>query len=301
MKLRSVFAAIMIGTLLIFASAGVCQDETGEECVESIGYGLINWTAGYIEAMNIGAPPPELAGRINARPVALRAAKEKALGDLMEIVKDIQVDSTRKIKDFMMERQDINAQILDFVQRDAMVSDQQYLPDGTAEIKLRVPIYGNLTRIILPASITEVEDVKLPAVVSPSDTSASPPAAHKTAPRIPPTSLMHSGIIVDARGMGAKPAMAPKIFDENGKEVYGYSSVDREYAVRQGTVVYTRDIVSARTNQRVAANPLTIKAVKTDATGKTDLVIGNIDAQRIRGTIQETILLKQCRVIIVLD
>ncbi|NMD05617.1 MAG: hypothetical protein GYA72_07225, partial [Deltaproteobacteria bacterium] len=238
---------------------------------------------------------------INARPVALRAAKEKALGDLMEIVKDIQVDSTRKIKDFMMERQDINAQILDFVQRDAMVSDQQYLPDGTAEIKLRVPIYGNLTRIILPASITEVEDVKLPAVVSPSDTSASPPAAHKTAPRIPPTSLMHSGIIVDARGMGAKPAMAPKIFDENGKEVYGYSSVDREYAVRQGTVVYTRDIVSARTNQRVAANPLTIKAVKTDATGKTDLVIGNIDAQRIRGTIQETILLKQCRVIIVLD
>ena len=301
MKLRSVFTAIMIGTLLIFASAGVCQDETGEEYVESIGYGLINWTAGYIEAMNIGAPPPELAGRINARPVALRAAKEKALGDLMEIVKDIQVDSTRKIKDFMMERQDINAQILDFVQRDAMVSDQQYLPDGTAEIKLRVPIYGNLTRIILPASITEVEDVKLPAVVSPSDTSASPPAAHKTAPRIPPTSLMHSGIIVDARGMGAKPAMAPKIFDENGKEIYSYSSVDREYAVRQGTVVYTRDIVSARTNQRVAANPLTIKAVKTDATGKTDLVIGNIDAQRIRGTIQETILLKQCRVIIVLD
>ena len=40
--------------------------------------------------------------------------------------------------------------------------------------------------------------------------------------------------IIDAKGLNAKPAMSPKVVDENGQEVYGSAYVSREFAVQQG-------------------------------------------------------------------
>jgi len=49
-----------------------------------------------------------------------------------------------------------------------------------------------------------------------------------------------SGLIVDARGLGLRPAMAPKVLDQNGQEVYGSKFVSREYAVDIGMVAMKR-------------------------------------------------------------
>ena len=76
MRRKFFAAAIAAGILLILASAGFCQDKvTMSEWVEKVGQGSINWSAGYIEAVGIGAPPDRSLGKINARPMALRAAK----------------------------------------------------------------------------------------------------------------------------------------------------------------------------------------------------------------------------------
>jgi len=93
----------VVGVLFIFTSAGICQEKlTANDFVEKIGQGSINWTAGYVEAAGMGIAPDQTVAKINARPVALRAAKESASGYLLEMVKNVQVDSSRKVKDFML-------------------------------------------------------------------------------------------------------------------------------------------------------------------------------------------------------
>jgi len=83
--------------------------------------------------------------------------------------------------------------------------------------------------------------------------------------------------------------------------VYGSANVDREYAVQQGMSGYARDLTAAQSNQRVTANPVTVKALKTGGAGRSDLVISNADAGLIRASADNASFMKKCRVMIVLD
>jgi hypothetical protein len=339
MKSKCVSVMIMLGLLFVFTATGICQEKiTTNDLVEKIGQGSINWTAGYIEATGIGAPPDRSVGKINARPMALRAAKADALRNLLELVKGIRVDSATTIRDFTVESDIINTQVSGFVQG-AIVADQQYMSDGTVEVKLRMPLYGDLARSVLPTTIekkislvpppaappvsippkvttpTAVPPaVAAPSVAAPSaatpppvipstSPAAAPAAAVQTAaaPSAPPAPLVYTGIVVDARGIQARPAMSPRIFDESGKEIYGSVNVDREYALKQGLSGYARDLAAAQSNQRVTANPLTVKALKTSGAGKADLVISNADAKQLQASEANAAFMKQCRVMIVLD
>jgi hypothetical protein len=107
--------------------------------------------------------------------------------------------------------------------------------------------------------------------------------------------------VVDARGTKFKPALAPVIMDENGKEVYGGAFVSREFAVQKGMCKYVRDIKTARTDASVAQNPLTVKGLRIDNGVLSNIVISNADAAKIRSASEHLSFLKQCRVVIVMD
>ncbi len=294
MKSRCVSVMIMFGLLFLFTATGICQEKiTMNDWVEKVGQGSINWTAGYIEAIGIGAPPDRAVGKINARPMALRVAKADALRNLLELAKSVQVDSTTTIKDFTVESDIINTQVNGLVQG-AMVVDQQYMSDGTVEVRVRMPLYGNFSQIIMPLAFAKRKEI-----TPPEPPSVPAPAAPASA--APAASVAYTGIVVNARGIQARPAMSPRVFDEDGKEVYGSANVDREYAVQQGMSGYARDLTAAQSNQRVTANPVTIKALKTSGPGKSDLIISNADAQQVRASAENASFMKQCKVIIVLD
>jgi len=291
MKSRFMSITVIAGILLLFTGAGFCQEKISmNEWVEKVGQGSVNWSAGYIEAVGIGAPADKSIGKANARPMALRAAKVDALRNLLEITKGVQVDSATTVKDFTVESDVINTQVSGLV-KGAVVVDQQYLSDGTVEVRLRMPLYGNLAQIIMPLAIA-----KPPAAPAPSEPVAPAPAV--TASAAP---IAYTGMVVDARGIQARPAMSPRVFDEDGKEVYGSSNVDREYAVQQGMSGYARDLTAAQSNQRVTANPVTVKALRTNGPGKSDLIISNADAQQIRASAENMTFMKKCRVMVVLD
>jgi hypothetical protein len=175
------------------------------------------------------------------------------------------------------------------------VVDQQYMSDGTVEVRLRMPLYGNLSQIMIPLSIEKRKSFQPPEPAAPA------PAAPAPVVTVSPTSVAYTGLVIDARGIGAHPAMLPHIYDEDGKEVYGSANVDREYAVQQGMSGYARDLTAAQSNQRVTANSLTAKALKTSGSGKTDLIISNADAAQIRTSAESASFMKKCRVMIVLD
>ena len=297
MKLRFVSITVLTGILLLWTSAAFCQNAISmSEWVEKVGQGSINWSAGFIEAKGIGAPPDKYLGKINARPMALRAAKVDAYRNLLEMTKGVQVDSRTTVKDFAVESDIINTQVEGLV-KGAQIVDQQYLSDGTVEMTLRMPLYGELSKIMIPVSIQKRKEIPPPVVEAP----APPPAPAVAAPLAPPVVDSYTGLVVDARGIQARPAMSPRIYDEDGKEVYGSANVDREYAVQQGMSGYARDLTAAQSNQRVTASPITVKGLKTGGAGRSDLVISNADAQLIRASAENASFMKKCRVMIVLD
>ena len=106
---------------------------------------------------------------------------------------------------------------------------------------------------------------------------------------------------VDARGLGVRPAMAPKILNESGIEVYGSAWIDRDWAVREGMAGYLKDPVQAQQNPRVTDKPLLVKAIKASGDARVDMVISDADAAMVHGASQNLSFLGKCKVIILVD
>ena len=295
--MTTAFAAAMI---LCIAGVTGGQEKVGipegTQIVEQVGNkGMVNWTEGTMEAIGIGAPPERYIGKPQARPNALRAAQVDAYRNLLEVINGVRVDSTTVIRDFTTESDVINTQVQGMV-KGAKVIKQEYMSDGTVEVTVRMPIAGNFAAVIIPR-IMEKKQLQPPPGAPPPAAPAAPPPA----PAPAPGGEVFTGLVVDARGIQARPAMSPRIIDENGREIYGSMNVEREYAVQQGMSGYARDLTAAQSNTRVTNNPLSVKGLKTEGAGRSDIVIAKADAEKILAAGDNLSFLKKCRVMIVLD
>ena len=108
-------------------------------------------------------------------------------------------------------------------------------------------------------------------------------------------------MIIDCTGLGIRPAMSPQILDQNGGIIYGPSNYTREYAIKNGVAGYARGLDAGKEDDRVKGNPLVVKGVAAAGTNNVDVVIGNSDIMRIRSANSSYGILKDCRVLIVLD
>jgi hypothetical protein len=289
----------LVAVMMLFAGAGFCQ-KGGDGKVsmtewnkiieskvaeQSGDKGIINYEDGYVEAVGVGAPPERYMGKPNARPMALRAAQVDAYRNLLEIVQGVRIDANTVVKDFMTESDVIRASVEGLV-KGSKVMNKEYLSDGTVEVTVRMNLSGRLSQSIMPKAFDRQPESAPP-----------PPPPAVTAP----SGDIFTGLVIDARTLGARPAMSPKVVDENGKEVYGSMNVDRQYAIQQGMTGYARDLTAAQSNPRVTNNPVSVKGVKADGPGKCDIVISNADAAKIRASGENLSFLKKCRVMIVLD
>jgi len=273
------------------------------ELVQSVGtYGSINWSEGIIMATGVGSPPEKYYGKPQARPMALRAAQLDAYRRLLEVTRGVRVNAVTVVEDSMVASDMIRSQV-DGMVKGAQVIKKEYLSDGTVEVTVAMSLRGGFAQLILPKDIKQVSEVKtiLPAPHVPHE----PPTVEEVpTPALPePTAApaVFTGLVVDARGLSARPAMSPKILDERGQEVYGSAYVSREFAVQQGMAGYAKDLTASQTNPRVMDQPLTVKGLKTEGPGQSDMVISNADADTIRSASENLSFLKKCRVMIVLD
>ncbi|MCK5032423.1 MAG: LPP20 family lipoprotein [Calditrichia bacterium] len=247
--------------------------------------GNINWQDQIIRATGIGAPNPKMPLAAQ-RAGALEAAKRIALRNLLETVKGMSITSETTVRNAMMENDVITTSVSGIV-RNFRVVDTRYMSSGDVEVDVEVPISGVLADALLPM-MGQPMQVGQGFPVDPSGYSL-------------PQNVVFTGLIIDARGVGARPAMAPKILDESGNEVYGTGYVSREYAVQIGVVGYEKDINRAKTNERVTDNPLVVKATKASGTNKSDIVISNNDAQNVIGAAKNLNFMENCKVMVILD
>jgi len=272
-------------TIVVFVSAvlmvGAMVWAQGE-VVQQFDQGSINWSTGKVVAVGIGAPPAKAANMAQARAMARRAAITVARRNLLEISQGVQVDSMTLVKDFTV-KSDIIRTSVQGVVRNAQVIDTAYMSDGSVEVTMVMSLGGEFANVILPPPPMGTE-FPMP-----------PPGTEM------PTSQVYTGMVIDARGLGARPAMAPKIVDESGKEIYGSAMVNREFAVQQGMVGYAKDLSAALGNNRVTDRPVTIKALRTSGAAKCDVVISDSDAAKLTSAAENLSFLQKCRVMVVLD
>ena len=108
-----------------------------------------------------------------------------------------------------------------------------------------------------------------------------------------------TGLVIDGRGLGLRPALLPKIVDSQGQEIYVGQVVTRTNAVEQGVAGYAKDVNAATNNFRVTDNPAVIKGLSASGATRADVVIGHADAQVLRQLSGKGDFLQNCRVIIV--
>jgi len=108
-----------------------------------------------------------------------------------------------------------------------------------------------------------------------------------------------TGLVIDGRGLGLKPALLPKIIDAQGQELYVAQVVTRTNAVEQGVAGYAKDVSAAANNFRVTDNPAVIKGIRSSGSGRSDIVVGQADAEILRQLSDQGDFLQYCRVIIV--
>ena len=108
-----------------------------------------------------------------------------------------------------------------------------------------------------------------------------------------------TGVVIDGRGLGLKPALLPKIVDPQGQEIYVGQVVARTNAVEQGVAGYAKDVNAASNNFRVTDNPAVIKGVRASGAARTDIMLSQADSQMLRDLGKKGDFLQYCRVIIV--
>ncbi len=294
MKKYAILAIAFVGLLILPASAYCDQ---WQNLIEQIGNGSINWTRGVVQAKGIGAPPEKYYGKPQARPMALKAAKLDAIRNLLEVTKGVRISSTTTVKDYVVESDIIMSQVQGMV-KGAQIVHQEYMSDGTVEVTMQMSLMGGFAQLLLPKEIKQVESIR---PIPPVHKEPLPPIVKKPLAPAKPVPEVFTGMVIDARGINARPAMAPKILNENGEEVYGSAYVSREFAVQQGMSGYAKDLTAAQSNPRVTNSPLTVKGLRTEGHGHSDIVISNADASRLRSASEHLAFLKKCRVMIVVD
>jgi hypothetical protein len=265
--------------LLTFSVFG--YTDNSKEIIELKENGSINWSSGVVQAKGIGIPPTKMSGNSSVRTTTLTDAKLNAFHAILKIIKELRINGNTVVGDYAIQEPAIMSKIENMV-KNAKVVKKEYLTDGTVKIEMEVNLRGGFAQLILPKDIKPLDSITLMT-------------KNKT------SSPVFTGLVVDAKGLGVRPVMVPRILDENNQEVYGPAFVSREYAVQQGMSGYTRDLKEILKDQRVSVYPLVVKGLRTSGPGHSEIVISNADASKLRSISESLYFMKKCRVIIVVD
>jgi hypothetical protein len=183
------------------------------------------------------------------------------------------------------------AQIKDMVYDAAEAEEfRKYMSDGSVEVLLQMNLRGGFAQLVLPEEIHQIESIK-----------QIKRGENTTAGSTNSVSEAYTGLLVDATNIELEPALVFKILDENLEEVFGPAFVSREFAVQQGMAGYYNDIEFAKSDPRVSDKPLTVKALRTDYPSRSNIVISNADAAKLKSASQHLQFLKESRVVILLS
>jgi hypothetical protein len=227
----------------------------------------VNWEGQVLRATGSGAPDLKAANPAQARLGAERAAKLDALRNLLEQARGIQLNAGRTVAD-EMSREEVRGRVEGAI-RGYKVVAKRYFSDSGVEVDVEVPL----------------------AAITASLVTAAPDSAILLNAE---GAKKYTGLVVDARGLGMKPVLAPRLLDGAGKALYGAAALSDESRGTSGVAAWFNSLEAAKKATLVGEKPLVVKA--TGLKGS-DLVLASDDAKAL-GEVN-TRFLAEGRVVIV--
>ncbi len=309
------------------------RNETGEPVIQTVNtlenemIGRIDWENKVVYAVGDGVPPMDAVNPAQARVRAKRAAIDEAMARLLETVKEVKVDAESTTRNFINENRTVQTRVSGLI-KNAVIVEQRQASDGSYQIMMSMPMIGpeGLNVSLIPTQIVRIQQARIVSRTTSADSSPPPaplpnaasetqpvivkpaswpaPAAAPAAgnePAAAPKPAPYTGLIVDARGLNPSPAAFPKLLSQAGDVLYDLTIVDPNAATERGMCDYKKSLEVARKQPRTGRNPLVVKAVATSGTNKTDLVLDDETAKRVKSAESGASFLRNAQVVVVVD
>jgi hypothetical protein len=178
--------------------------------------------------------------------------------------------------------------------------NQQYLTDGNIQYALQLPLTPKLIGLLLPDQkpVKLVVPMLCPICGQEWPKDRAVPDGVGLIPKELETGE-YTGVVIDCRNLKLVPSLFPKVYNDQGQEVFSINFCDPGMVVEGGLVLYT---TSEPFNvPRVGYNPLRVQAIGTTGANPTDIRISSYDARRLHGSEKNLNLLKECRIAIIIS
>ncbi len=239
------------------------------EIVEPVPGGVIDWGARVVRARGAGVLDPADENLSRARVMAERAAVVVAQRNLLEIIKGVRVDADTRVENFVTSYDVIYTRVEGVVKGARPAGPARYdSAAGVVEVELEVSLDG-------PQSVA---DALLPALESKAEAVSA-----QVSPAVQEFFRQYSGLVLDAGETGLKPALFPKIYDEQGnllldtRELYRYTG-----GRGQAMLNYIRQLDEILNRPEFSRVPLVVKIKAVRGRLGSDIVISRQDAERLK-------------------
>ncbi|MFH1914098.1 MAG: hypothetical protein ABIK45_07480 [Pseudomonadota bacterium] len=286
LRLVLMVAMVLAFPVRSFAFAGLVQP-VGDG-------GTIAWGSGEVEVGRL-LKHDEAGGE--SSPLSVRMAVSQARKQLLDIILAVRVDTRGTVSAYLAEDEDAAARVRGIVQNSPLKRPAVF--DDEGEVRVSERLRGALAELVLPTSIQFQSGIPPRMSTSMEGNLAFEGDAPPEEAGVGTSG--YTGLIVDARGLRATPAMAPVIYGQDGVGAYGPFLVSRANAIARGVAAYAATDDQAALRERVGDNPLVVRALSTFGSWRTDLVVSAPMARLIRAMMRVGDAVDQCRVVIVID
>ena len=240
--------------------------------VSSVAMAATDISDGIIRAEGISGLGQSFAvQRIAARVIAER--------NLAEQIHGVQIDGNTTVENAIVTSDVINAKVSGLIKgaREVSVAQDEY---GYVHVIMEMPIYGasnSLAAVTMPQipqqeflTPSDVIPVDKITEVSTTITDIEGESGAKTSINTNQATMgnlygatgQYTGLIVDCSGMGLQTAMAPAVFTEGRKVVYGLENFSHDQVINRGYVGYSKSLTAGV--ERAGSNPMIVKAESID-------------------------------------
>ena len=214
--------------------------------------GSVDWEGQVIKATGSGAPDMRSLSPAQARLGAEKAAQLDAFRNLIAQAKGIRISSEKTVGE-VMAKDEVKGRV-EGVVKGFKVVKKRYYSDQGVEMDVEVPLSGIAQAVLEPAA-------------APSEATAAKPSDGR-----------YSGLLVDARGLGVQPVLAPRLLDASGKVLYSAELMGPEARKDAVPARYFKSLEQATHAQALGGTPLLVKAQKAQGS---DLVLAEAEARAL--------------------
>ena len=308
-----------------------------EPLVSQLAEGYIDWTQHALFAYGDGTAPAAASDPVQQRLHGLRNARDAAFSNMRQLIGQVRLNTDTQLQDAGLDRNfqdlvrvvigsqgedqgryriavrllllgDFAAAVLPQVEPiDPRSYDLSHFDDSaaapTTTDSLTAPTTADsLEMPVVADSLAPPATTDSLAVLASADSLETPAVADSLAadelvffvPEAP-----YTGLLVNVRGLGLQPSIAPRVLSAAGHVIHGAATVDRRLAADYGVAGYDDDIDRAYKSERLggeAANPFVVRATGTAGRYSGDAILDNFDAAQVLQADEAGDFLRQGRV-----